>query len=478
MSHIGKTSSGGFHRLRRRKVAAVSAAAIITAFITPLSLAHPAQAVTAPVGNGFTVTAGDLSFILKQIKIAERHSATLTASDPCGTLVGPGKYQIPDRLTSYGLRPVDGSCNNLLADTTWAQVTPKNQSDTAATTPAKRARFGSADEPFPRLTRPVFSPADVASGPFANIVQPGSTDADGRTSYATNKDVVDSQPRTISNLIVDQTSTNPAAVAAAGFPVRTQGNPGKFPCTTDPNPSTGAGGIPADCVPTGETLFIPNVTTDVGLSPPYNSMFTFFGQFFDHGVDQTVKSGATVYVPLKPDDPLITVGPDHKPNTGDEVPASQAFMVLTRAQNQPGPDGQLGTTDDVKDANNTDSPWVDQSQTYTSHASHQVFLREYRMTGGKPDATGRLLGGLPAGQTYPGSADGTTGMSTWASTKKQAAEKLGLLLRDKDLTDIPMLATDPYGEFIPGPNGLPQYAMKDGTLVEGNLTNPVPVPAG
>ena len=52
-------------------------------------------------------------------------------------------------------------------------------------------------------------------------------------------------------------------------------------------------------------------------------------------------------------------------------------MVLTRAQNQPGPDGVLGTDDDIQNANNTDTPWVDQSQTYTSHASHQVFLREY-----------------------------------------------------------------------------------------------------
>ncbi len=80
-------------------------------------------------------------------------------------------------------------------------------------------------------------------------------------------------------------------------------------------------GVPAGCVPTGQTLFIPNVTTDVGLSPPYNSMFTLFGQFFDHGVDQTVKGGGTVFVPLKADDPLRTVGPDHKANTGDEVPA-------------------------------------------------------------------------------------------------------------------------------------------------------------
>ena len=73
----------------------------------------------------------------------------------------------------------------------------------------------------------------------------------------------------------------------------------------------------------------------------------------------------------------ITLGPDGKPNTGDEVQPSQAFMVITRAQNQPGADGILGTADDIQDANNTDSPWVDQSQTYTSHSSHQVFLREY-----------------------------------------------------------------------------------------------------
>ena len=61
-------------------------------------------------------------------------------------------------------------------------------------------------------------------------------------------------------------------------------------------------------------------------------------------------------------------------------------MVLTRAQNQPGADGILGdnpatpqdeSADDVQDATNTDTPWVDQSQTYSSHPSHQVFLREY-----------------------------------------------------------------------------------------------------
>ncbi|MFL6177273.1 MAG: peroxidase family protein, partial [Ornithinibacter sp.] len=412
-----------------------------------------AQAV-APPGNGFVVTAGDLTFILKQIKIAERHSATFTATNPCGSLVGPASDQIPDRLTSYGLRTVDGSCNNLFPG---------------------RETFAAADQPFPRLATAKFRDAEpvTASFPVGPL---------GPTSYkqkALGNVVIDSEPRTVSNLVVDQTSTNPAAVAAAGNPVRSQQNPGLFPCTTDPDPTAipPVQGVPLNCVPSHKTLFIPNVTTDVGLSPPYNSMFTFFGQFFDHGVDQTVKSGGTVFVPLKADDPLRTVGPDGKPGTGDEVPANQAFMVLTRAQNQPGPDKVLGTADDITDANNTDSPWVDQSQTYTSHSSHQVFLREYSLVAGKPVTTGKFLGGLPAGQTYPGSPDGQDGISTWASVKKQAAEKLGLRLTDRDVTNIPMLATDPYGNFLPGPaRGLPQYVTATG-LIEGNITTPVAVPA-
>ena len=60
------------------------------------------------------------------------------------------------------------------------------------------------------------------------------------------------------------------------------------------------------------------MTTDVGLSPPYNSLFTLFGQFFDHGVDQTVKGGGTVFVPLKDDDPLVA-GPDHIFGNADDL---------------------------------------------------------------------------------------------------------------------------------------------------------------
>ena len=61
-------------------------------------------------------------------------------------------------------------------------------------------------------------------------------------------------------------------------------------------------GVP---IPAGQTLTIPNTTPDEGLSAPFNSWFTFFGQFFDHGLDLTNKGGnGTVFIPLQADDPL------------------------------------------------------------------------------------------------------------------------------------------------------------------------------
>jgi Ca2+-binding RTX toxin-like protein len=45
------------------------------------------------------------------------------------------------------------------------------------------------------------------------------------------------------------------------------------------------------------------------------------------------------------------------------------------------------------------------------------------------------------------------------------------------MLDVPLLLTDPYGHFIPGPGGLPQIVMADGTLREGNLAAPIRVNA-
>ncbi|MDQ1670743.1 MAG: hypothetical protein QOE40_2804, partial [Actinomycetota bacterium] len=449
-----RRDSGRLSKLRST-IAGASAVLVMAGLVPAALLTSTAHAEQAPVGQGFTVTPSDLKFILAQIKIAEHHAATLTPANPCGTLVGTGPDQIESPLISKGLRTVDGSCNNLQPG---------------------QETFGAADQKFPRLSSKSFRPAQGAPAGFfgPGIPVPASSSYDQLKG-----NVFDTEPRVISNLIVDQTSTNPAAVVAAGKPVRTQGNEGVKPCTTDPSPAFPTGD-PANCVASHHTLFIPNVTTDVGLSPPYNSLFTLFGQFFDHGVDQTVKGGGTVFVPLKGDDPLIA-GPNHviedNPATpateGDDLPPSQRFMVLTRAQNQPGPDGIVGdpnpaapdtSLDDVQDASNTDSPWVDQSQTYTSHSSHQVFLREYENNdANRPIATGKLLGG-PAGNQ-------AGGMATWATTKKQASDLLGIQLLDKDVLNVPMLAADPYGKFTPGPaRGLPQFVTRTG-LVEANRTD-------
>src|SRR3954468_9224081 len=263
---VGSVQACSTGRLRHRwwrllhRTAAVSAMVflIAEAGMVAVGSVRPgrAEAALPPTGQGFTVTAGDLKFILKQINIAERHALTQSVSHPCDTLVAtpgdgiPDGEQIPDRLTSYGLRTVDGSCNNLFPG---------------------RETFAAADQVFPRLSDKSFRDADPVPTGFG---------PPGATTYKQKKGFVfDSQPRTVSNLIVDQTSTNPAAIAAAGFPVRTQNNPGVHPCTPDPAPAAvpPVPGVPVDWVPSHHTDFIPNVTADVGLSPPYNSLFTFFG---------------------------------------------------------------------------------------------------------------------------------------------------------------------------------------------------------
>ncbi|MBX3510675.1 MAG: hypothetical protein KF700_05700 [Hyphomonadaceae bacterium] len=122
-----------------------------------------------------------------------------------------------------------------------------------------------------------------------------------------------------------------------------------------------------------------------------------------------------VYVPLSPDDPLYDPASPHT-----------NFMVMTRAS----VDG-AGV--------NVTTPWVDQNQTYTSHASHQVFLREYVLDlSGRPVATGHLL-------------DGDRGLPTWGDVKEQARTMLGIELTDADVGMVPLIRTDAYGKFIPDP---------------------------
>ena len=191
------------------------------------------------------------------------------------------------------------------------------------------------------------------------------------------------------------------------------------------------------------SLVIPNVAPDEGLSAPFNAWMTFFGQFFDHGLDLITKGGnGTVYIPLEPDDPLYVPG------------GHSNFMVLTRAT----PDGDGEHT-------NTTTSWVDQNQTYTSHASHQVFLREYKLTedtdgNGVMDARAVATGKLLDGHHTEGTIVSKNGLPTWADVKDQAETMLGLTLSDAHVLEVPLLATDQYGMFERGPNGYAQVLVE------------------
>lgn len=257
--------------------------------------------------------------------------------------------------------------------------------------------YGAADQTMPRLTVLNWQTADM--GAYTTI---GGT-------------VFDGDPRLISNLISDQTDNNPAALEAW------------LALSEVP----GGGSISEN-----GSLTIPNLSPDIGLSPAFNGWMTLFGQFFDHGLDLIPKGGnggtSLVFIPLQPDDPLY-------------VPGSNAnFMLLTRA-----------TVDEEYNTTNLTTPFIDQNQTYTSHPSHQIFLREYTLVNNKLEPTGHLLGG----------ANG--GLATWADVKAQALTLLGIELTDQDVFNVPLLATDRYGNLLLSDNGKIQIVTTTG-LVEAN----------
>jgi VCBS repeat-containing protein len=394
----------------------------------------------------------DLEFILTQIKMAETGTPPLSPH------------------LAFGLRQVDGLNNN--------------------TVPGQ-STFGSADQTFPTSTTQFFQQVtvNVDGTPFdPNPDVPGDTRT---TTYASTTpgtvselgiNVIDPGPRLISNAISDISANNPAALAAAQA-FGAQLGDGYTVLNTNPTGITmpGADGVygTADDVLPANTnnLFIGNITPDAGLSAPFNNWMTFFGQFFDHGLDLITKGGSGfVYIPLAADDPLVTLGGDGIAGTGDEVPLSKAFMVLTRATNETissGADGVLGTSDDIHTHLNTVTPFVDQNQTYTSSPSHQVFLREY-ITGadGNIHSTGKLLQSALGPDKLAGTGDDNTGMATWADVKANAL-KLGILLTDYNVGDVPLLATDHYGNFIPNPlTGRLQYVTAGGLVDAGPPNGP------
>jgi hypothetical protein len=366
----------------------------------------------------------DLESILNEIRVMEAFNAEVTRLTGLGTppdleaqrvimlgLVGnnPG--------STAGIRTTSGVLNNL---------TPGN------------AAFGSADQPFISLTNPTYVSGNAGAGfdPDGPTGPAGLiTNADYTPNAAAGNNVVDSQPRQISQLISDQSTANPAAIAASA---RSGG--GIVMYTGDMAASTDLGGG----IFRGTTGSLHNAAGEVvdevgnpmltvlnnapdGVSAPYNSWLTLFGQGFDHGLDHITKGGnGKVYIPLLPTDPLY----DHTPG------ARTNFMVVTRAS---------------LNAVNSTTPWIDMNQAYGSSPSFQVFLREYRLEGGRPVATGKLLGGVNGG------------LPSWGEIKLQAAQMLGIALTDEWVGDSPQIVTDQFGRFIPDANGMPQVEFATAT---------------
>ena len=432
---------------RKRLSGLFASAALVLGICTPISLSV-AQAASA---SDFIVNEADLRFILTQIQISEAHAAqetgtcsalTLTvencvipATTPLVQTTDPnavaGGTDIASPELPEGLRQIDGRNNALVTKDGAGAFSVWNGIEYLPETvslPIGKSAMGSADQPFPRLTKPVWRDVKACPDLRTYCIPSGSVLSDSNYSDRTQALLVDPEVRMISNLVNDQSANNPAAVAAAG--------PGASPT----GGSTGDG-----------SFLIPNIAEPFA---PYNGIFALFGQFFDHGLDLVGKQKRSyVMMPLPQDDPLYVQG------------GQSNFMMLNRTDLSTSEAGRNSTT-----------PWIDQNQTYGSHPSKNVFMREFACFTNAasssavpcavgisaPVSTGELLNSAIAHN-----------ISNWTEVKTNARQKLGIELTDYDVTNVPLLVTDEFGRFIKGPNGFPMVAMKDGSLREGNPANPV-----
>lgn len=403
----------------------------------------------------------DIDFLFAQL--------TLPGNDPRNAPLGTV-------LDPTGIRDVQGIGNNL-ANPNW----------------------GAADYQFPRLTNPTGSTAPPQTSPSqldlgapagpasSGPISLNGTAADATLNYGTapavngvmngglytlrNSVVIDGSARIVSNLVADQSD---AALTALGYTT-----PGERALAVLDDPSL---------TPQGRlNPFTGNVNP-----LPYSTFTTMFGQFFDHGLDLVHKGAdGSIVMPLLPSDPLYTAGRSQtmfadrtntvQVNIGAEstdalltalglkqaedvrtpgsleggivtaalpkgvfmlnnvaidVPANSTLAQLVELLNQntdatgitaADVGGKLVLTAPVNQSINTISPYIDLSQSYGSSASHTVFVREY-------DNAGNVTGDLVSGTTG--------GMATWKDIKANAA-KIGIILNDKDVLDIPLVRMFP-----------------------------------
>ena len=403
-----------------------------------------------PTIKQFNITLGDINFLLDQL----RHTILVVGYDARGEAIygyrdpasATGFHELglfgtfdpltvtgPDGLPIYagardaaGFRILDGFFNNL----TGSQASPGAW------------MWGSANEPFPRLTSAQYNSyvhqaldnAALTNKAFLAYMDSHPTlpdaQADSTALYADpSKSVVDYTPRMISQTISSSYMTHGAgitdsAMARVGAPTDT------FHETI-----TYADGHKEQVT---ETV-IRNENTLPG-DPSTSGVFTLFGQFFDHGLDFLDKGGqgSKIVIALEPSDPLYRApGTNGANDPGNlTITISRAtpdgYTVTDlhgRALSIAGADGAWGTADDVtgagadglygtaddahgamtqpKAATNTDhtSPYIDQSQTYGSDEQITMLLRKWEadpLHKGQFRASADLLDGHQT-QTYSSS---------------------------------------------------------------------------
>ena len=366
------------------------------------------------------LNANDIAFIKKQL--------TLPGNDPRNA---PGGSIIDNT----GIRDVQGVGNNVL-NPTW----------------------GDADQLFSRITTDTTwaqSQGTFTFGPTGLTIDPTPTSYQDR-----GINLIDAQPRIISNLISSQTGLTPLQVQ------------------DDPT-----------ATPDGRLSPLTGNTNPLA----YSGFMTLFGQFFDHGLDFVHKGAdGVVMIPLLPGDPLyvegsqtnfmmasrtntvnVTIGVGSTDALLTELGLSEGstFAVVTGSTVSPTTLGgalvinsqiiqiaaestqddilsainaqsslthviasfdlvnQLVLTPSLGESVNTVSPFIDLSQSYGSAPSHTVFVREY-------DAVGLVTGRLVS------DVDGH--MAHWSDIKANAG-KIGITLHDYNVTDIPQVRLNADG---------------------------------
>ena len=352
------------------------------------------------------LNANDLEFLLRQVNIGVDYSQLVNALDP------------------RGVREVSGTNMNLAG----SNVGNYDPNLGEFFIPGPNTNWGAADQPFLRL-----------SNAFDELGNPV-----GATYFNYNGNVSDTSPRIISNLV----SNSWTEFQADG--VTPTNNPYANPAA-DAALATWGGDVVLD--PNGnDTAFVSNVGPLGAAS--YNNWFTFFGQFFDHGLDFIEKDGSSgfIEIPLTPNDPLYGQAP------GNVMMISRANLANSATDYDNGDPLTGNLIAGIEPIyNNNTGLLIDQSQTYGSHPTINAFLREY-------DANGVPTGRVLTGNTALGPNDpSAVGLSTWADIKINAA-RIGITLTDADVLNAPEVYTDAAGRLTDAAGNYVTTAVLTGNL--------------